>query len=38
MASALLLGVLYAKKDQPLMDQVTTNLVEVERASEAAGE
>ena len=26
MASALLLGVLYAKKDQPLMDQVTTNL------------
>lgn len=38
MASALLLGVLYAKKDQPLMDQVTTNLVEVERASEEAGE
>jgi preprotein translocase subunit SecG len=38
MASALLLGVLYAKKDQPLMDQVTTNLVESERASEEAGE
>ena len=38
MASALLLGVLYAKKDQPLMDQVTTNLVEPERASEEAGE
>ena len=38
MASALLLGVLYAKKDQPLMDQVTTNLVEPEGASEEAGE
>lgn len=38
MASALLLGVLYAKKDQPLMDQVTTNLVESESASEEAGE
>ena len=38
MASALLLGVLYAKKDQPLMDQITTNLVESERASEEAGE
>lgn len=38
MASALLLGVLYAKKDQPLMDQVTTNLVESESVSEAAGE
>ena len=38
MASALLLGVLYAKKDQPLMDQVTKNLVELERASEEAGE
>ena len=38
MASALLLGVLYAKKDQPLMDQITTNLVELESASEEAGE
>ena len=38
MASALLLGVLYAKKDQPLMDQVTTNLVKSESASEEAGE
>ena len=38
MASALLLGVLYAKKDQPLMDQVTTNLVTPEGASEEAGE
>jgi preprotein translocase subunit SecG len=38
MASALLLGVLYAKKDQPLMNQVTTNLVESESASEEAGE
>ena len=38
MASALLLGVLYAKKDQPLMDQVTTKLIELESASEEAGE
>ena len=38
MASALLLGVLYAKKDQPLMDQVTPNLVKSESASEEAGE